>query len=66
MTPPRRRRDDAAVSRTTSAQVVDHFYWGLWGICQSLTEGDAEFPYLTYAKNRLERGFSDAAAIGAV
>lgn len=40
--------------------VVDHFYWGLWGLNQSCTEGDAEFPYLKYGTARLRRGFETA------
>lgn len=45
--------------------IVDNLYWGLWACCQSLAEGDAEFPYLVYAKSRLRRGLIDANALDA-
>lgn len=45
--------------------IVDNVYWGLWAVCQALTEGCAEFPYLVYAKSRLRRGLRDADALPA-
>ena len=42
--------------------VADHFFWGRWGVCQHATEGGAEFDYLAYAGNRIERGLAVAEA----
>lgn len=32
--------------------LVNHLYWGLWGVNQAAEEGCEEFDYLTYASNR--------------
>ena len=36
---------------------VDNFFWGLWAVVQAGAEGCDDFPYLTYAHNRLNRAF---------
>ncbi len=38
---------------------IDNIYWGLWAVNQAKAEGSAEFPYLLYGVNRLERGLCD-------
>lgn len=33
--------------------MVNHIYWGLWGVNQAVTEGCESFDYLLYASNRI-------------
>jgi len=37
--------------------LVNHLYWGLWGVNQAATEGCEEFDYLLYAHNRFQQYF---------
>jgi len=36
---------------------LDHYFWGLWGVCQS-SISTVDFDYLSYAKSRLIDGIS--------
>mmetsp|Transcript_15830 Transcript_15830/g.24643 ORF Transcript_15830/g.24643 Transcript_15830/m.24643 type:complete len:394 (+) Transcript_15830:138-1319(+) len=38
--------------------LVNHLYWGLWGVNQAATEGCEEFDYLLYAHNRFQQYFA--------
>lgn len=51
------------VAQVDLFMIVDNFYWGLWAVCQAITEGCHEFPYLVYAKSRLRKGLIDAGAL---
>ena len=55
--------DDAAVQslveEANSFVQINHWYWGLWAINQTTTEGVDEFDYLTYAESRVQRYFDE-------
>lgn len=39
--------------------LVNHFYWGLWGVNQAAAEGTEDFDYLAYASHRFNRYFEE-------
>ena len=45
--------------------LVNHWYWGLWAVNQARDEGCDEFPYLTYAKSRIDEYYKKKAELGA-
>lgn len=50
---------DALLDDVRRFSVVNHFYWGLWGVNQAFGEGCEEFDYMAYATKRIERGWKE-------
>ena len=55
--PPSDAAVEALIAEVALFVEVDNFFWGLWAVVQAGAEGCDDFPYLTYAHNRINRAF---------
>lgn len=44
--------------------LVNHLYWGLWGVNQAAEEGTEEFDYITYSSKRFNEFFCEESKVG--
>ena len=48
-------RIDAMMKEVEIFLIINHLYWGLWGINQASIEGCAVYDYMTYGVNRIQQ-----------
>eukprot|EP01052_Picozoa_sp_SAG31_P021252 SAG31_NODE_1634_length_7683_cov_10.287843_3_plen_455_part_00 len=56
---------DSLLEEAAQFVLVNHWYWGLWAINQARDEGCEEFPYLTYARSRIDEYYNKKGDAGA-
>jgi ethanolamine kinase len=54
---------DAMMKEVEIFLIVNHLYWGLWGINQASIEGCTTYNYMTYGVNRIEQYWTQRSKI---